>query len=89
MGYFSIEFDDEAKAICVIRIPWGLYKYNALPHGIKVAIDIFQVCMGVLFLDMAMVIVYMDDIIILGYLDFDEHLIDVEEVLKRLQEVGF
>lgn len=38
MGYYSMELDDEAKALCVISLPWGLYQYNALPQGIKVAI---------------------------------------------------
>ncbi len=85
MGYYSMALNDEAKALCVISLPWGLYQYNGLPQGVKVATDIFQECMGVLFLD----IVYMDDIIIIGYKDFGTHLIDVEEVLERLQEAGF
>jgi hypothetical protein len=89
MGYYSMALDDEAKALCVISLPWGLYQYNALPQGIKVATDIFQERMGVLFLDMKVVIVYMDDIIILGYSDFETHLKDVEEVLRRLQTTGF
>ncbi len=81
--------DDEAKALCDIsQSSLGLYQYNVLPQGVKVATDIFQERMGVLFLGMAMVIVYMDDIIIIGYKDFDTHVIDVEEVSKRLQEQG-
>jgi hypothetical protein len=88
MGYYSMALDDEAKALCVVSLPWGLYQYNALPQGVKAATDIFQEYMGVLFLDMAMVIVYMDDIIIIGYEDSDTHLIDIEEFLKRLQEAG-
>jgi hypothetical protein len=42
-----------------------------------------------LYLEMITVVVYMDDTIVLGYGDFDLHMIDVEEVLRRLQEAGF
>jgi hypothetical protein len=30
--------DDEAKALCVISLPWGLYQYNVLPQGVNVAV---------------------------------------------------
>ncbi len=89
MGYSSMALDDESKALCVIGLPWGLYQYNVLPQGVKVATSIFQERMGVLFLYMMTVICYMDDIIIIGHKDFIAHLLDIEEVLKRLQEAGF
>jgi hypothetical protein len=89
MGYYSMALDDEAKALCVISLPWGLYQYNVLPQGVKVTSNIFQECMGALFLDMVAVICYMDDIIIIGHKDFIAHLRDIEEVLKCLQEAGF
>jgi hypothetical protein len=38
---------------------------------------------------MPVVVVFMDDLIIFGYAGFDEHLLDVTEVLRRLQEAGF
>jgi hypothetical protein len=66
-----------------------LYQYNVLPQGVKVAVDIFQERMGTLFLDMATFVVYMDDSIVLGYGDFDMHLTDVEEVLRRLERSRF
>jgi hypothetical protein len=89
MGYYAVALDDEAKALCVISLPWGLYQYNVLPQGVKVAVDIFQERMGTLFLDMATFVVYMDDSIVLGYGDFDMHLTDVEEVLRRLERSRF
>jgi hypothetical protein len=45
--------------------------------------------MGALFLDMGVVVMYMDDIIVFGYAGFDEHSVDVAEVLHRLEEAGF
>ncbi len=81
MGYYSMTLDKEAQSLCIISLPWGLYQYTVLPQGVKVATDIFQERMGALFLDMAVVVVYMDDIIIFGYTNFDAHSLDVEEVL--------
>jgi hypothetical protein len=38
---------------------------------------------------MAVVVVYVDDIVIFDYEGLDAHLIDVTEILKWLQEAGF
>jgi hypothetical protein len=89
MGYYSMTLDEDAQALCVISLPWGLYQYTNLPQGVKVATDIFQERMGALFLVMGIVVVFMDDIIIFGYADFDAHSLDVEEVLRRLKKTGF
>ena len=66
MGYYAMPLSAKSKKYCVISLPWGLYQYNMLPMGILVAADIFQEAMGGLFLDLEGVIVYIDDIIILG-----------------------
>jgi hypothetical protein len=83
-----MELSDEAKKLCVICLPWGLYQYNVLPQGIKPASDIFQQRMSTMFHDMSVVDIFMDDTIIFGYADFDAHLIDVAEVLKRFLDAG-
>ena len=56
--------------------------------GLKIASDVFQEAMGELFADMENVVVYIDDILIIGTGTFEEHLVTVEEVLKRLNEKG-
>jgi len=88
MGYYSMPLSAEARKLCIISLPWGLYQYNVLPQGIKPATDIFQQRMGALFYDIPVVVIYMDDIIVFGYLDFGSHLVDVTEVLRRLSEAG-
>jgi len=88
MGYYSMPLSEQAKLLCVISLPWGLYQYNYLPQGIKPVTDIFQQRMGALFFDMPVVVVYMDDIIVFGYLDFGTHLLDITEVLKHLSDAG-
>jgi hypothetical protein len=89
MGYYSMPLDDDSKALCVTVLPWGLYQYNALPMGIKPATDIFQERMSSLFYDLRQIVVYMDDLKALGFLDFDDHLNLLHEVLRRLLNAGF
>jgi hypothetical protein len=88
MGYYSRPLSEESKKLCTISLPWGLYQYNMLPQGVNVTTDIFQERMGALFFDMPVGVVYMDDIIVFGYLDFGTHLVDVTEVIKCLSDAG-
>jgi len=88
MGYYSMELDEFSKQLCVIVLPWGLYRYTALPMGIKPASDIFQQAMGTLFKDRPNIGVYLDDIIIFGFTSFEQHMKDVDEALTRLSHQG-
>jgi hypothetical protein len=88
MGYYSMPLDEEAKKLCVISLPWGLYRYEVLPQGIKSATDIFQQRMNALYYDMKAVATFLDDVMALGYSTFDAHLVQVTEVLKRLLAAG-
>ena len=54
--------------------------------GLLSTTSIFQCRMMLLFSDMAMVIIYLDDILILvGTRSYEDHKQDVVEVIKRLQ----
>jgi hypothetical protein len=88
MGYYSMPLDEEAKKLCVISLPWGLYQYQVLPQGIKPATDIFQARMNALYYDMNSVATFLDDIMALGQSTFTAHLVDITEVLKRLLAAG-
>jgi len=88
MGYYSMKLSEQAKNLCVICLPWGLYEYNVLRQGIKPATDIFQQRMGNMFHNMNTIDIFMDDTIIFGYATFQLHLADVAEILKRLLEAG-
>jgi hypothetical protein len=41
MGYYLMPLSEDAKKLCVISLPLGLYQYNMLPMEIKPATDIF------------------------------------------------
>jgi hypothetical protein len=88
MGYYSMPLDEEAKKLCVISLPWGLYRYEVLPQGIKPATDIFQQRMNALHYDLNDVDTFLDDIMALGYSTFDDHLAQITAVLTRLLAAG-
>ncbi len=81
--------DEEAKILCVISLPWGLYQYQVLPQGVKPATDIFQQRMNALYHDLSNVDTFLDDSMLLGYNTFMEHLGTVIEVLTRLLNALF
>ena len=78
MGYYAMILAMLARQYCVIILPWGLYKYTALPMGLAISSDIFQACMSQLFQNLPFVFVYVDDIFILGSGTFEEHLENVD-----------
>ena len=59
-----------------------------LPMGLMITSDFFQAEMGTLLVDMENVLLYIDDILVIGTNTFDEHIETVHEVLKRLEDQG-
>jgi len=89
MGYYNIRLDPYSASLCTLILPWGKYKYNRLPMGIKNSPDIFQQKISDLMEGLEDFIrAYLDDILIITKGTFSDHLEKVAEVLKRLQAVG-
>ena len=88
MGYYTIRLDPDAQKICTIILPWGKYSYLRLPMGIAGSPDIFQSRMSGLMRDLDFVRTYLDDLLIISKSSFDDHLIELEEVLTRLKQAG-
>eukprot|EP00957_Ditylum_brightwellii_P174520 13288162-Ditylum_brightwellii.AAC.1 len=66
MAYYCMGLLEKSKEILTIIVLWGKFSYQVIPMGVSVATDIFQERMSRILSDIECVIVYMDDIIIIG-----------------------
>ena len=89
MGYYHIPLDAESAKLCTTILPWGKYQYLRLPMGIKNSPDIFQAIMQELLGDLDFARAYIDDILIVSNGTYEEHLEQINQVLKRLESAGF
>ena len=86
-AYQQIELDEESKPYVVINTHKGLFRYNQLPFGVSAAPAIFQRVMESLLQGIDGVVVYLDDILVMGRTD-EEHLATLEKVLDRMEQAG-
>ena len=86
-AYQQMTLDEESRRFTTINTHKGLFQYNRLPFGVSSAPGIFQRTMENLLQGIPQVIVRMDDIPISGK-DDDNHIANLEAVLKKLSEAG-
>ena len=88
MGYYHIKLDAASRKLCTIVLPWGKYEYNALPMGLCSSCDIFQEKMSDLMQGLEFVRTYIDDLLCITASTFEDHLTNLDKVLKRIQSAG-
>ena len=86
-AYQQILLDDDSRKFVAINTHLGLFQYSREPFGIASAPALFQKTIDTLLQGIPNTLCYLDDILITGKTDI-EHLSNIEEVLKRLQENG-
>ena len=83
-----ISLSPQVSEICTVVFPWGKYQYQRLPMGTSNSPDIFQAKMNELMDDLEFVQAYLDDCLIISKSTFDDHLMDLEQVLERLKKAN-
>ena len=87
-GYYEVGMEDEARDLTTFVFPWGKFKFNRMPFGLRNAPAIFQSLMEtVLRKCNEFASVYIDDVLIYSN-TWDEHLTHVQAVLEALGEAG-
>jgi len=86
-GYWQIEMDEKDRKKTAFTCHLGLYEFNVMPFGLKNAPPTFQRMMNKILREWLreFVVVYIDDIMIYSK-TFEEHLEQVEKVLKKLKK---
>ncbi|XP_045194815.2 uncharacterized protein K02A2.6-like [Mercenaria mercenaria] len=87
-AYLQVEVDEESKKLLTINTHKGLFRYNCLVFGVAPAAAIFQRLIEQIVSGIPGVQVILDDMIVTGATD-EEHLANLEQALKRLQDNGF
>ncbi|XP_075539783.1 uncharacterized protein LOC142574626 [Dermacentor variabilis] len=86
-AYQQVFMAEESKKYLTLNTQKGLFTVNRLPFGIASAPGIFQKIMDTMLKGLSGVCCYLDDILVTGK-TAEEHLINLEALLKRLSERG-
>ena len=84
MWFLDIYFVESQKFV-TISTHRGLHRYNRLPFGVASAPAVFQQLMEKVLQGIPGVVCYIDNVLVTGK-DDEEHLRNLEEVLKRLTD---
>ena len=87
-AYLQIPVQDESSRLLCIATHKGLFKFNRLAFGIKVAPAIFQQVIDTMLSGLDFSIGYLDDILMKSE-SIDQHKKHVFQVFERIKEYGF
>ena len=86
-AYQQLILDEESQKLCTINTHKGLFRYTRLPFGISSSPAIWQRFIEQVLAGLAGTCVIMDDMLV-GGSDDEEHVKNLEAVLKQFQKYG-
>ncbi len=86
-GYWSIVLDEQSSLLTTFNSPFGRYKFNRLPFGLKVSQDLFQEKMDVIISQCPGAIGIADDIVVYGK-DAEDHEKNLQNLMEKAREYG-
>lgn len=86
-GFWQMKLDEASSDLTTFMTPFGRFKFNRVPFGINSAPEMFQRNMVQIFGDLPNVIIYFNDIGVLGE-SFEEHDETLLKGLKRAKLNG-
>ena len=86
-AFQQIQLTESSKELLTINTCKGLFRYERLPYGVKVAAQLFQSMMDQILKGLEGVSCFIDDILIKSP-DLDSHLTILDQVLQRLENSG-
>ncbi|XP_044757779.1 uncharacterized protein K02A2.6-like [Coccinella septempunctata] len=87
-AFLQVEAQENSRKYLTINTHKGLFSYNRLPFGIKVAPTLFQQIIETMISGLEGTAAYIDDIIISGK-NIEDHQRNLLNVLQRIREFGF
>uniref|UniRef100_A0A1B6EN58 RNA-directed DNA polymerase n=2 Tax=Cuerna arida TaxID=1464854 RepID=A0A1B6EN58_9HEMI len=88
-AYHQIPLKPESRPLTAFCVPWNLYQFKRVPMGLAVGAQTLTRLLDSIFHDVKFKFVfnYLDDLLVYSE-SFEDHLLHLEEVLKRLQHAG-
>ncbi|XP_035658200.1 uncharacterized protein K02A2.6-like [Branchiostoma floridae] len=86
-GYWNIKIDEESSLLTTFNTPYGRFKFNRLPFGLKVSQDVFQRKIDETYKGCKGAIGIADDIQVYGKTDND-HDFHLHEAMEKTRQAG-
>ena len=88
MGHYTISIYPASQDMTTFVTKFGKFRYNCLPMGMCASGDIFQAKVDKLLSDIKVFKTYIDDILVLGKVSFENHIDRLIVIFSRLRAAG-